>query len=89
MKLILFFILNAFIFSQERYLKQLEFRTNVIFDTTPIRLEIIFNKKAKINNQWYQTGDKVSHFTIQAIHTHSITLQDKQGVKITLGFSKP
>ena len=53
--------------------------------STPLKLEAIFNQKAKINGIWLQEGDELGEFKLTKIEENSVSLQSKD-TKLKLGF---
>ncbi len=57
----------------------------VFFSPHAMNLEMIINHKARISNQWYQTGDNLFGMKIIDITPISVILENAQHQKIILG----
>jgi len=51
--------------------------------TSPLRLEVIFNNRAKIDSNWYKKGDKIGKIVVLKILSDRVILK-KGTKKITL-----
>lgn len=44
---------------------------------TPLKLESIINKNAKINGKWYKEGDRIRNYTIKKVSSGTVLLKSR------------
>ncbi len=55
-----------------------------VFAKSKLKLEMIFDKKAKINGRWYGIGQEIGDLKIKAIELNYVVLMDAKHQEIVL-----
>lgn len=57
---------------------------NVFFVPNELKLEMIFNSKAKIGGKWYRVNDNIFNFVIKNINMQNVILEDSMKRELIL-----